>query len=554
MKWILLVIMLGLMIYPVLATDYYVSTTGNNASDGLTIETAWLNTAYAVSQLTAGDTLYLINGTWYGETHTFTTNGNATHPITLTAYNGTPTLQGIDYSGSPMNMNYKDHIKINGIKINGYANGIKFLGSHTNISNCDIGNLSSIALDMSGHGYGGDLHDIWIVENKIHDIAMTGDTGPNMINICGSFVHLGEPVTYNIFFINNDIYGKALHQVINIQSCNPPTYANIGLKDMTFRGNTIHNLYADGNAFYTIYGTAENITIENNVIKDFQNHGIKGCFSNSTFIGNEISNLSAYYGIYFDNIGVFNNNNLIKNNTIFDTGGVRLEKTFNNTIIENNITEYYAPWTDFTIIDSIKNPFDTKVSESTITSEFSDGRVFTISMVSWNAPYQIISTKHYPTKSNGSIEDTGGGIDIARTTTQNITIQPSLNYVTASVTSSTIAVDYISQSIPRLNFSIGTDISDKNVTLSNVLPYNNYSLYYQNTTFISSMESSSPVIFTGLSPSVYYITETDIWTPTANHTYKTKKYNTYADGSILYVDTPTRNDVDITNILKMVII
>ena len=79
------------------AADYYVSTTGDNANDGLSIENAWATPSFAINNLTAGDTLYLINGTWYNETCTFQASGNATHPITVTAYNGTPTLQGVNY-------------------------------------------------------------------------------------------------------------------------------------------------------------------------------------------------------------------------------------------------------------------------------------------------------------------------------------------------------------------------------------------------------------------------------------------------------------------------
>ena len=46
------------------ATDYYISTTGNNGENGLTLGTAWASIQYGFETMNAGDTLYIVNGTY----------------------------------------------------------------------------------------------------------------------------------------------------------------------------------------------------------------------------------------------------------------------------------------------------------------------------------------------------------------------------------------------------------------------------------------------------------------------------------------------------------
>ena len=101
------------------ATDYYVATWGDNTTQG-NITHPWQNVSYATQQAVAGDTIYLFDGTWYDEHAVFANSGNATHPITLTAYNGTPELDGVDKTGDAIDGNYQYYLKISNMNIHDY--------------------------------------------------------------------------------------------------------------------------------------------------------------------------------------------------------------------------------------------------------------------------------------------------------------------------------------------------------------------------------------------------------------------------------------------------
>ena len=68
------------------ATDYYVATGGNNSLDGQSIANAWQHPSYAAQQVQAGDTIFLLDGTWYDEEIIFANSGNETNRITLTVH------------------------------------------------------------------------------------------------------------------------------------------------------------------------------------------------------------------------------------------------------------------------------------------------------------------------------------------------------------------------------------------------------------------------------------------------------------------------------------
>ncbi|WP_445502951.1 hypothetical protein [Microvirga sp. G4-2] len=69
---------------PVGATDYYVSTTGNNAQSG-SLDAPFRTINYAVGRLKPGDVLFIRGGTYF-ETVRVTTNGTQEAPITVRSY------------------------------------------------------------------------------------------------------------------------------------------------------------------------------------------------------------------------------------------------------------------------------------------------------------------------------------------------------------------------------------------------------------------------------------------------------------------------------------
>ncbi len=74
---------------------YYVSTQGNNTNNGFTENKSWATLQYAVSQLKAGDLLYVRGGSYHESHVNITAKGTANKPIRIKAYPGEkPILDG----------------------------------------------------------------------------------------------------------------------------------------------------------------------------------------------------------------------------------------------------------------------------------------------------------------------------------------------------------------------------------------------------------------------------------------------------------------------------
>jgi len=381
-----------------LPKTYYVKTDGNDNADGLAVGTAWRSPAYAVGKADAGDTICLLDGTWTNEQLVFANSGIDVAPITLTTNSGarTAVLQGVNYTGIAINANFKDYIHIRNLIIRNYGGGIHSLGSRTSIYNCEIGNCSGTLTGIDGHLYarkhGRGLRNVLFAYNKLHDTGQTGGAS-NMMGFGGAHTDGGEAPAGNIAFIGNDVYGKSLHQVLNIQSYNPPTFSGIGLSRMVFRGNEIHDLNYGGNAFYTIYGVAEKIVIEKNIIHDIPQDAVKGCFKDSLIIDNDFySNFGA--SILFlnvaDHILV---NNLIANNTILNSQyGMQLTRGSGDDIFGNCAPLYRVNDYPEVIRDAVNQSFQIRSEYGgTVILRYTDGRVFTAS--------KIVQPVYYPDRS-----------------------------------------------------------------------------------------------------------------------------------------------------------
>ena len=142
-KLIFLFAVIFVLSMPGLATDYYVAQSdGNDGYDGLTDSYSsgsngpWLTIAYACTQLSAGDTVYIRTGT-YSEAVWLTTGNSGTsgNPITYINYPGeSPVMDG----GDSLAFAFKsgmwaspagavDYITIDGIEVMQYTgSGIQF--------------------------------------------------------------------------------------------------------------------------------------------------------------------------------------------------------------------------------------------------------------------------------------------------------------------------------------------------------------------------------------------------------------------------------------------
>ena len=110
------------------ATDYYyVATWGNDSNNGTSLDEPWQSPYYAAQQAQAGDTIYLMDGTWYYETIFFANDGTDGMPIIMKAYNsGKAILDGVNKTSSGICLykrpatSTKSHLTIDGRRITHY--------------------------------------------------------------------------------------------------------------------------------------------------------------------------------------------------------------------------------------------------------------------------------------------------------------------------------------------------------------------------------------------------------------------------------------------------
>ena len=76
MRWCIYLILILLLVSGLDAANYYVSPTGNDSDDGLTIGTAWASIDNGNGMLLPGDTVFVLAGTYAGPV-TISDNGQA---------------------------------------------------------------------------------------------------------------------------------------------------------------------------------------------------------------------------------------------------------------------------------------------------------------------------------------------------------------------------------------------------------------------------------------------------------------------------------------------
>lgn len=250
------------------AADYYVSPTGDDANPG-TLVAPWLDINYSTYQLVAGDTLWLLNGTWYNNESTFAASGNATHPIIVKRYNGTPTMidtagfAGNNYAfyivndsvGHPDYYDYS-YITIDGIRIESYHYSIATASNYTTIVNCSF--------------YGADtVISVSSVGNKItSDFTFENNTIGNSLTDAPSY-HADVEIygVANVTIANNTIEDSRQH-AISLIECDPTAGTDILPSNVTISGNTFDNTTNSSVLAYLMVDESNvlhNITVSDNI-------------------------------------------------------------------------------------------------------------------------------------------------------------------------------------------------------------------------------------------------------------------------------------------------
>lgn len=289
----------------VCASEYYVATSGDNSNTGLSPDNPWLTLSYATNKLEAGDTLYLMNGTWYNESIVFKNYGTAEAPIIITAYDGTPTLIGegsgnaISMVAYPADMQY---ISVSNLTIINYYNGIYVEAA---AGNHEVSNIIFHNNNISG-----------IINHAIY-IRRIGESDYIINNIT-----LSNNVVSD--FGGSGIYMLGVRDSIIIDNVIKDSVFATGLVGI---GYSIHNCIIEGNYLENIstsYGISGSTSTKNNIVKS-----------------NTIRNVTGR-GIRFD---YYSHGNTISDNIIANTGGTGINLyPYTYSIVENNTVTNSSIW------------------------------------------------------------------------------------------------------------------------------------------------------------------------------------------------------------------
>ena len=432
MRRVLLLLALLAFVGAASATDYYVATWGDNTTQG-DITHPWQNVSYATQQAVAGDTIYLFNGTWYNETCTFANSGNATHPITITAYNGTPELDGqdttfTDQTNLGLDLGGNNYINIDGLEIHNYYCTIGYLDSHCMISNCILhdtggtlpsGQTGGVAIGLSVHN---STHNI--IEN-----CTLYNSGWNTIQVSGNREPPsgnGDPATY-ITVRNCTIYNSTKHNAIDL-------FGN--LQHVIIEDNELYDDPAGGIFDHDEPDHRENVTIRDNYFHDTQEDAIQiGSDSYCEIYNNTFKNITGnFYPMY---IYVNSHDFEIYNNSFYNCTGPRTIGGYNFVFDRNYIhadsgAYLFSYGTNNTVVRNPlgKQELGVKYDNATAELEFDDGALFIAQFgAGGNPPSSYTPVRYYLNKSNCSITSTEDGFCTLTPTTYNITLSPTYAYL-----------------------------------------------------------------------------------------------------------------------------
>lgn len=471
------------------ANNYYVATWGNNNNSG-TLDAPWKNVNYATSKAYAGDTIYLFDGTWNNETYIkFLNSGNATHPITLEAYNGTPILSGngtATYNDGIL-IGYKKWIVVKNITLKNYVSGV-YIGSSDNIT----------IYNVTTHNNTNDGITLWL---NIYDIMIDSVT---IRDVLGHGVHIYNqqsiPMMSRNITIKNSTVSNAAHNLLDYHT---------NVSNSIIENNDLY--FTDDYAgtqqvgLYLHNGQTDDMVIRNNNFHD-QPRPLEIINSkNVTVLNNTFTNISGiairlvgYVG-YDNELGVYDS--LFQNNNISNTDiGVLflgdVGATFRNLSFKNNyfsnITSYdYYIFHNVTfnapIIFEDNLPRTNNKTMKFLYSPqnsifFNDSLNYVIS--SNNG----VNSVHYPTFSSLQL----AFINVIRIRTDMITARP-------TTSPATVTVNSFNTSLPAgkvlVNFTTNTTNGNSvHLTISTLTPGRNYRIKKGSSNFINITADGSGTI------------------------------------------------------------
>jgi len=161
------------------AKTYYVATRGSNENPG-TIDCPFGTITFGISQLSKGDTLYVLSGTYNERVYPYEIDGTADNPIVISAYpGGSPIIDGTGiriHAGGGLVHIGSAYTHLNGFEvqnanINGEydgSSGIVIASRNCIVSNCIVHNTYGMAILAA--------RDSCIIENcSAYNISMSNE-------------------------------------------------------------------------------------------------------------------------------------------------------------------------------------------------------------------------------------------------------------------------------------------------------------------------------------------------------------------------------------------
>jgi parallel beta-helix repeat protein len=317
------------------AQAVYVATTGNDRNAG-TIAAPWLTLQHAVSQLHAGQTLYIRGGTYRGNANLIASDLAAipggtswSNPITIAGYASEVvtlqppnTLQPIKLvSAAQQYLIFQDLVidmsnqatdtSQAGVYLNGGANHNRFL-------RLEIKNNINFGVVFSPNNGNSPFNEI--INCKIHNNGLAG--GP-AINGHGIYIETSDNLING-----NEIYSNQGYGVHMYNNSGPLNVARNTVSNNNIHDNGLHG----GTSFGIAVAWGDANVIHDNVIKN--NRGGIFVYTNSTntrIYNNTIDNNTPLEGILIQSA----TGSTVTGNTVYGNGAAIVDMG-NGTVLANN--------------------------------------------------------------------------------------------------------------------------------------------------------------------------------------------------------------------------
>lgn len=225
------------IVFPVEATNYYVSLTGDNSFTGTSPETAWRTITYSATKAKAGDIVYIKGGNYGHEHVTVSNSGTSNSPVIFQGYEGIPVLNAGDYDGKAIYIYGKPYVTLRNIRVANYKYGIWVDGNshHSIIDGC----VADSCCNTNYTNYGYDGYGILIQGSnycELKSCSTTDNGGDNIFLTTSNYCTLENCRAYSRQTVSNQ-YITDYYVVLAWSSYN--TIRNCHAEDIngSYKGN-----------------------------------------------------------------------------------------------------------------------------------------------------------------------------------------------------------------------------------------------------------------------------------------------------------------------------